>query len=51
MLIGQKKLVKVLQLGNYVDYCLSKPEYYVDDKFPEEFMHRQNRIYYPPEKK
>jgi len=46
-----QEVINVLQLNEFVDHCLSKPEFFVDDKFPEQFMYRQNRIYYPPEVK
>lgn len=46
-----KEVVNKLNLEKYVDHCLSKPEYFVDDKLPQDFLHLQCRIYYPPEEK
>lgn len=44
-----REVVRGLGLEEYVDHILSKPTFYVDDRFPEDFLHRQNRIYHTPE--
>lgn len=44
-----REIVNKLSLTEHVDHILSKPTFYIDDKFPEDFMHRQNRIYHKPE--
>src|ERR1700677_1579852 len=38
-------VVKALDLENHVDYCMTKPHMYIDDKKAEEFM--QERLYIP----
>jgi len=40
-------IVKKLNLTNYVDVCLSKPDFYIDDKDAAEFMLPDKRIYHP----
>src|ERR1035438_2729143 len=39
-----EEVVRKLGLTEYVDHCLSKPTFYIDDKLPEQFLHRQCRI-------
>lgn len=41
-----REIVSKLELTDQVDIILSKPEFYVDDCLPEDFLHKQNRIYY-----
>jgi predicted phosphatase len=44
-----EEVVRKLDIAEFVDYKLSKPTYFVDDKRPEQFLHYQCRIYLPPE--
>lgn len=42
-----EEVVKVLNLGTYVDTIISKPTYYYDDLTSPRFLHEHKRIYYP----
>lgn len=41
-----REVVRKLKLSSYVDFCISKPEFYYDDKKQVEFMHEQKRLYF-----
>lgn len=41
-----REIIKKLKLTKYVDFIVSKPEFYYDDKKQIEFMHEQKRLYF-----
>lgn len=41
-------IVKKLNLEDWVDHCLSKPDFYIDDKDINHFMLPSKRIYHEP---
>lgn len=40
-----EQVVKKLGLEDYVDFCVSKPDFYIDDKEADHFMLADKRIY------
>jgi phosphoglycolate phosphatase-like HAD superfamily hydrolase len=47
--VWANEAVDKLGLRKFVDVVLAKPTLYIDDKMPEEFLHRHNRIYMDPD--
>jgi hypothetical protein len=43
-----KSVVSSLKIEEYVDYCLTKPDFYFDDLKVEEYLTEKMRIYYDP---
>jgi len=41
------KVVDALGIREWVDYCVSKPDFYLDDREVDHFMLPEKRIYYP----
>lgn len=42
-----EKVVAALGLGEWVDYCVSKPDFFLDDREVTHFMLPEKRIFYP----
>jgi hydroxymethylpyrimidine pyrophosphatase-like HAD family hydrolase len=42
-----EEVVKVLGIEQWVDYCVSKPDFFLDDREITHFMLPEKRIYYP----
>lgn len=45
-----EQVVERLGLKDYVDFCVSKPDFYIDDRPVEHFMLPEKRLYAPPRK-
>lgn len=41
-------VVKTLHLENHIDYCLAKPDFYIDDLTVDQFMIPEQRIWNKP---